>query len=70
MSNVGAVLLVHSWCIYIIYEELIQTRSLQYMCVFYCCALCICIQTLQYASVIVAAVLICYSVVELLLDAN
>lgn len=35
MNSVGAVLLLHSCWIYIIYEELIQTRRLQ-ICVFYC----------------------------------
>jgi len=59
--------LVHRCWIYVIYEELIQTRSLQYVC-FIVCALCICIQTPQYAFLI-AAVLIA-TVIELILDTN
>lgn len=52
MKNMRAALLVHSCWIYIIYEELIQTRGLQ-MCVFYCLCF-VCVFVYELSNVLVS----------------
>lgn len=62
MNNVRAVLLVHSRWIYIIYEELIQTRKFANMCVLlFVRCLFVYLLTLQSACVVAALLIATWS---------